>query len=322
MVERYPPIEPYASAMLDVGGGQHLYWEASGNPDGVAALHLHGGPGAGSSAGSRRLFDPDAYRIVQFDQRGCGRSRPLASDLAATGDLGQNTTAHLVADIEALREHLGIDSWVVVGGSWGVTLALVYAQAHPQRVRALVLGAVTAGTRAEIEWITRDVGRIFPREWQAFLAPVPADQRGGDLASAYARLLADQAEAVREAAARAWCTWEDVHVSLTPGWAPSPRYAESGFRMVFARLVTHYWSHGCFLADGHVLTGMHHLAAIPGVLVHGRLDVSGPAHTAWALHQAWPGSELVLLDDAGHGGTTMTTAMVAALDGLRQPAAG
>ena len=307
--------------MLAVDDGHELYWESSGNPDSTPALHLHGGPGSGSSPGSRRCFDPHAYRIVQLDQRGCGRSRPLASDLAATGDLAENTTAHLVADVEALREHLGITSWVVVGASWGVTLALVYAQTHPARVRTLVLGAVTAGTRAEIEWITRDVGRIFPREWEDFVAAVPPDQRDGDLASAYARLLADDDEHVREGAARAWCAWEDVHVSLTPGWAPSPRYADAGFRMVFARLVTHYWSHACFLADGQVLAGMPRLSAIPRVLVHRRLDVSSPADTAWALHRAWPGAELVLLDDAGHGGATMSARVTAALDEMRTRAA-
>jgi proline iminopeptidase len=198
----------------------------------------------------------------------------------------------LVTDIEALRAHLGIDRWVVVGVSWGVTLGLVYAQAHPERVRAMVLGAVTSGSRRETEWITRDVGRIFPRQWEAFAAQVAAAERGGDLAAAYARLLADPDPAVREGAARVWCAWEDTHVSLMPGWAPSPWFTDPTFRSVFARLVTHYWSHGCFLTDGQVLAGMPRLVGIPGVLIHGRYDVSGPADVAWRLHPGVAGQRV------------------------------
>ncbi|MGH4000234.1 MAG: alpha/beta fold hydrolase, partial [Pseudonocardiaceae bacterium] len=201
-----------------------------------------------------------------------------------------------------------------VGVSWGVTLALVYAQAHPDRVTAMVLGAVTAGTRRETDWITRDMGRVFPREWDAFTAAVPVAQRGGDLSAAYARLLADPDPSVRESAARAWCTWEDTHVSLGPGWTPNPRYEDPAFRMVFARLVTHYWSHGCFLADGHVLAGMERLAGIPATMIHGRYDVSGPLNTPWALHRAWPSSRLVVLDDAGHGGGSFTSELITALN--------
>lgn len=315
MAERYPEVEPYASGTLEVGDGHTLYWETVGNPAGIPAVYLHGGPGGGSTPGARRYFDPHAYRAVLFDQRGCGRSRPLAGDLDA--DLSTNTTIHLVRDIERLREHLGIDRWVVVGISWGVTLALVYAQAHPDRVAAMVLGAVTAGTRRETDWITRDMGRIFPREWDAFVAAVPPAERGGDLSAAYARLLADPNPNVREGAARAWCAWEDTHVSLVPGWTPSPRYADPAFQMVFARLVTHYWSHGCFLADGQVLAGMKRLAGIPATMVHGRYDVSGPLDIPWALHQAWRGSRLVVLDDAGHGGGSFARELSTALDSFR-----
>lgn len=319
MATRYPEIEPYTSGMLDVGDGHHIYWEEVGNPAGTPALSIHGGPGSGSSTRARRNFDPDAYRAVLFDQRGCGRSRPLVSEPPPEpgADLRTNTTDHLVADIEALREHLGIGRWVVTGASWGVTLALVYAQRHPERVRAMVLGAVTAGTRREIEWITRDMGRIFPVEWKRFAAQVPEAERGGDLCAAYARLLADPDPAVRERAAREWCRWEDTHVSLMPGWAPDPRYEEPEFRLIFARLVTHYWGHGCFLADGEILAGMGRLADIPGVLIHGRWDLSSPPDTAWALHRAWPGSQLQLLEDAGHGGVGFPEAMVAALDRFR-----
>lgn len=315
MTDRYSPAEPYETGMLPVTDGNVLYWECAGNPDGLPAVYLHGGPGGGTSPGARRSFDPAAYRAVLFDQRGCGRSLPLA-DCPET-DLEVNTTEHLVRDIEALREHLGIDRWVVLGVSWGVTLALVYGQAHPERVIAMVLGAVTSGTRRETDWITRDMGRVFPREWEAFAAGVPEAERGGDLAAAYARLLASPDPAVRGEAARAWCAWEDTHVSLTPGWKPSQLYQDPAFRSVFARLVTHYWSHGCFLADGQVLAGMPHLTGIPATLIHGRYDVSGPADTAWLLHKAWPGSDLVLLDDAGHGGGTMAAQLTAALDGYR-----
>lgn len=312
MTNRYPAIEPFAAGMLKVGDGHTIYWEEVGNPAGTPALYLHGGPGSGCSANARRYFDPQAYRAVLFDQRGCGRSRPLVSTPDA--DLTINTTNHLIADIEALRVQRGIERWVVVGVSWGVSLGLVYAQRYPERVGAMVLGAVTAGTRREISWITRDMGRIFPQEWEQFAALVPAAEREGDLAAAYARLLANPDPAVRERAALAWCQWEDTHVSLMPGWEPDPRYADPDFRLIFARLVTHYWGHACFLADGEIMAGMHRLANIPAVLIHGRWDVSGPLDTAWALHRAWPESELQILDEAGHGGMGFPEAMTAALD--------
>ncbi len=315
MTERYPPLQPHDSGLLEVSDGNTLYWETSGNPDGLPAVYLHGGPGGGSSAGARRYFDPQAYRIVLFDQRGCGRSRPLADHPDV--DLTTNTTTALVADIEALRKHLGIGRWVVYGVSWGVTLGLVYAQAYPERVLAMVLGAVTSGSRRETDWITRDIGRVFPREWQAFADAVPTAERDGDLCAAYARLLADPDPAIRTAAARAWCGWEDTHVSLMPGWTPSLRYADPAFQSVFARLVTHYWSHGCFLIDGQVAAGMPLLADIPAVLIRGRYDVSGPADVAWRLHRLWPGSRLELLDDAGHGGGSFSQRITAALDGFR-----
>ena len=181
----------------------------------------------------------------------------------------------------------------------------------------MVLGAVTSGSRRETAWIVRDVGRVFPREWERFAAVAPEAERGGDLSAAYARLLADPDPLVRKRAALEWCRWEDVHVSLMPGWEPSPRYEDPQFRLGFARLVTHYWSHGCFLAEAEVLAGVHRLAGIPGVLIHGRRDVSGPLDTAWALHRAWPDSQLVVLDDAGHGGAGFPEAMTAALDGFR-----
>lgn len=311
----YPAVEPYEQGVLDVGDGQRVYWETVGAASGAPAVFLHGGPGSGATAGSRRYFDPDAFRAVLFDQRGCGRSRPLACEPGV--DLSTNTTDRLAADIELLREHLGIDRWLVVGVSWGSTLGLVYAQRHPKRVRGLVLGPVTAGTRRETAWITREMGRLFPEQWAQFVAPVPRAERDGDLAGAYARLLASPDSAVREDAARRWCAWEDTHVSLTPGWRRRERYDNPTYRMVFATLVTHYWSHGCFLAEGEIFEGMERLAEIPGVLVHGRYDISGPLETAWRLHQAWPASQLVVVEDAGHGGGSFGDELVSAIDRFR-----
>ncbi|MQA02836.1 MAG: prolyl aminopeptidase [Streptosporangiales bacterium] len=310
-------VEPYESGMLAVGDGHSVYWETVGDPAGTPAVYLHGGPGSGSKPFARRYFDPHRYRAVLFDQRGCGRSTPLASGPDA--DLTTNTTSHLVADIERLREHLGIDRWVVVGISWGVTLALVYAQAHPERVLGMALGAVTAGTRGEIDWITREMGRVFPREWQEFAAAVPAAERD-NLAAAYARLLADPDPRVHERAARQWCTWEDTYVALMPGWTPNARYDDPEFRSVFARLVTHYWGNHCFLAENQVFDDMHRLADISAVLVHGRHDVSSPLDTAWRLHQAWPTSRLVVVGDAGHGGGGFSGALLAAVDSFVAPA--
>ena len=309
---RYPPIDPYESGTLDVGEGHTLYWEQCGNPGGKPAVVLHGGPGSGCSPGMRRQFDPARYRIVLFDQRNAGRSTPWAG--RAQVDLSSNTTAHLLADIERLREHLGIERWLVWGGSWGVTLALAYAQAHPQRVSELALAAITSADRWLLRWITRDIGRVFPREWERFRDHVPADERDGDLAAAYSRLLHSPDAGVRARAARSWCQWEDTHVSLAPDAAPSLSVADPGFQLAFARLVTHYWSNGCFLDDGQLLRDAHRLAGIPGVMVHGRYDVSGPLDVAWQLAKAWPAGELVVLDDAGHGGGALTAAMVDYLD--------
>lgn len=312
MVERYPTVEPYESGFLEVSDGQMLYWESVGNPAGTAVVYLHGGPGSGCTPGVRGFFDPAVFRAVLFDQRGYGRSRPLADDPGT--DLAVNTTAHLVADIERLREHLGIERWVVAGVSWGVTLGLVYAQAHPDRVIGMALGAITSGSGREVEWITRGMGRVFPREWERFVEPVPAAERGGNLAAAYARLLAHPDSAVRERAALRWCEWEDTHVSLVPGWAPSPRFRDPVFRMVFARLVTHYWGNDHFLAQNQLREGMGVLAGIPAVLVHGRYDVSGPLVTAWELSRVWEGSRLVVVEDAGHGGGSFTGEFIAAIN--------
>jgi proline iminopeptidase len=310
---RFPPIEPYDSGTLDVGDGHHVYWECCGNPNGKPALYLHGGPGSGCSPGQRRFFDPDRYRAVLFDQRGSGRSRPLASEPDA--DLRANTTAHLIADIEALRVLLGVDSWTILGMSWGTTLAQAYAHVHPDRVNALVLALVTTTSRREVEWITRDVGRIFPREWERFVAAIPEPLRHLPPVEAYATLLFDADPAVRAHAAREWCLWEDAHVSLAPDHQPNPRYEDPEFRLRFARLVTHYWSHAAFLGEEQLLRDAATLNGIPGVLIHGRYDVSGPLETAWRLSKTWTTTELHVLGDAGHGGgETFIPTVIGAMD--------
>ena len=300
MSGQFPPIEPYTSGMLDVGDGHQIYWECCGNPVGKPALFLHGGPGSGCSSGQRRFFDPDLYRAVLFDQRGCGRSRPLASEPSV--DLAANTTTHLIADIELLRLTLGVDRWTILGLSWGTTLGLAYAQAHLQRVNAMVLGFVTTTSRSEVRWITEDVGRIFPEEWDRFARAVPNHLRHLPLVDAYAILLGDHDPTIRDYAARSWCTWEDAHVSLTPGMMPSPHFDDPEFRLGFARLVTHYWRHAAFLEEDQLIRDASRLNGIPGVLIHGRYDVSGPLVTAWKLHNQWATSRLHVLDDAGHGG--------------------
>jgi proline iminopeptidase len=305
----YPEIDPFATGLLDVGDGQQIHWEQCGEPRGKPAVVLHGGPGSGCAPWWRGLFDPRAYRVVLFDQRGCGRSRPPASDPATS--LGANTTHHLVADIERLREHVGIERWLVMGASWGSALALTYAQRHPERVTQMVLFSVTAGTRRELDWIVRDAGRFFPGEWRRLRDGVAPGERD-DLAAAYSRRLEDPDPAVRERAARDWCAWEDAHVRTRPGQPPDPRYEDPVFRYGFARLVTHYWRHDCWLDDGELLRGAGRLAGIPAVLVHGRLDVSSPLDVAWELAQAWPGSELHLVDDEGHGLGPVTARLVVA----------
>lgn len=315
MVVRFPPIEPFESGFLEVGEGHRVYWESCGNPDGKPALFLHGGPGSGCSPGSRRIFDPAIYRIVLFDQRGCGRSRPLAESEGI--DPSTNTTAHLIRDIEMLRRTLAIEAWTVFGGSWGTTLALAYAQSHPQRVAAMVLALVTTTSRREVEWITGGVKRFFPAEWERFAAAVPARLRHLPLVDAYAELLFDGDPAVRDLAAREWCAWEDAHVSLTPGHRPNERFADRDFRLRFARLVTHYWRHAAFLEDEQLIRDAPLLDGIPGVLINGRYDVSGPLETAYRLSRRWATSRLEVLEDAGHGGgDSFTAAVTGALNQL------
>jgi proline iminopeptidase len=307
-------IDPYKSGRLAVGEGHEVYWEACGNPTGKPALVLHGGPGSGCAPAWRRFFDPSVYRVILFDQRGCGRSTPHASDPSV--DLASNTTGHLIADIELLRRHLEIEKWLLFGGSWGSTLGLAYAERHPHRVSEAVLFSVVTTTRREVQWVTRDVGRLFPEAWARFRDAVSAGERDGNLVEAYSRRLDDPDPSVREAAARAWCEWEQAHVALHADDREDPRYDEERFRSCFARLVTHYWRHAAFLEDGELLRNAGRLGGIPAVLVHGRLDVSSPLDVPWRLCQAWTGSELVVIDDAGHSAAApgMTRALLTAIE--------
>jgi proline iminopeptidase len=296
----YPPIEPYESGLLDVGDGNRVYWETSGSPDGKPALVVHGGPGSGGHRSSRRYFDPDRYRIVLFDQRGCGESLPHASDPAA--DMSVNTTHHLIADMERLREHLGVESWLLYGGSWGSTLILAYAERFPERVSEIVLLGVTTGRHEEYDWLYRGVGRFFPEAWARFHDAVPEDERG-DLLGAYARLLESPDPAVREKAARDWLTWEDAVVSLEEGGAGTYSERERDDALAFVRICAHYAAHDAWLEDGEILANAHRLAGVPGVLLHGRHDLGSPLENAWSLAQLWPAAELVVVDDSGHTGS-------------------
>jgi proline iminopeptidase len=306
----YPEIEPYDSGTLDAGDGNQIYWECCGKRNGKPAVVLHGGPGGGCAPFLRRFFNPEKYRIILFDQRGCGRSTPLASDPVA--DLTTNTTHHLIADIEKLRRHLEVESWLVFGGSWGSTLGLAYSELYPERVTEIILFATGTTRRHEVRWLTRDVGRLFPEQWARFSAGVPPEERDGDLSEAYSRLLHDEDAAVRHKAAQDWCDWENAHVSLRSS-PPSPRWDDPNFRLGFARLVTHYWRNAAWLEDGALLRDVSKLTAIPAILIHGRYDVSSPLDVPWQLSKAWPGSELVIVDDAGHS-LGLTEAMLAATD--------
>ncbi len=299
--ELYPPIAPHTTGMLDVGDGQRVYWEVSGAPDGKPAVVLHGGPGSGSSPVSRRHFDPAVYRIVQFDQRGSGRSTPHVSDRNI--DLSANTTWHLVADMEALREHLGIDRWLVFGGSWGATLALAYAQTHPSRVSELVLRGVFTARKAELDWLYNGgAGHLFPEPWQRYVDVVPPPARG-DLLAAYRDLVGSPDADVAERAAVAWSAWEGAIVSITPQPAFHASYSAPPFAVAFARIALHYFANGAWLEEGQLLRDAHRLAGIPGHIVQGRYDLVCPPITAFELHRAWPDSTLTMVDGAGHAVT-------------------
>ncbi|MGQ4385956.1 prolyl aminopeptidase [Streptomyces sp. SAS_270] len=312
----YPEIEPYDHGMLDVGDGNRVYWETCGNPRGRPAVVLHGGPGSGCAPGFRRYFDPAAYRIVLLDQRGAGRSTPPAS--AYETDMSVSTTAHLIADLELLRRHLVIDRWLVWGVSFGSALGLRYAQTHPDAVTELVLTGVATGSNPEVALLTRGLGKIFPAAFERFVGELPVGERSGNLAAAYNRLLESPDAEVRARAARAWTDWETATIPAPPGSVE--RFDDPSFRLGFARTVTHYWGNDHFLGEGNdegvVLRDAPVLKDVPGTLVQGSLDFGNLLGTVWRLHQAWPGSELTVIDEVGHnmGAPDMVDALVAATD--------
>ena len=294
----YPEIEPYDSGMLDVGDGQHLYWEASGNPKGKPVVFLHGGPGGEVSPRHRRAFDPEKYRIILFDQRGAGKSRPHASDPGY--NLAVNTTWHLVADIERLREHIGVEQWQVFGGSWGSTLALAYAQTHPTRVTELVLRGIFTLRKSELDWFYEGpAGQIFPDVWEQFEAQIPVAERGSFI-QAYHRRLNDPDPAVHEPAAVAWSTWESSAITLLPHPEIVETFTDPHFALAFARIENHYFVNKGWMEDGQLLANAHLLRNIPTVIVQGRYDICTPPVTAWDLHRALPEAEFILVPDAGH----------------------
>ena len=299
----YPAIEPYRSGRLAVGDGHELYYELCGNPDGIPVAFLHGGPGSGASPQHRRLFDPARYNILLFDQRGCGRSTPL-------GSLDHNTTWHLVADLEALRETIGAERWLLFGGSWGATLALAYAETHPARVTGLILRGVFTGRRAELDWFYESgASRLFPDRWENLMGPIPADEQD-DIIGAYRKRLSDPDRTVRAVAAQAWTGWESATVALRTGnGAPGlgPRSGGNGTSgqasdatIAFARLENHFFYHELWLEEGQLIRDADKLAQIPGLIIQGRYDVVTPAITSWQLAEAWPKAEYRLVEGAGH----------------------
>jgi proline iminopeptidase len=306
----YPPIEPYRTSRLKVSDVHELYYEESGNPEGKPVVFLHGGPGGGSDPKVRRFFHPGRYRIVMFDQRGSGKSTPYAS-------LKANTTWDLVSDIEKLREHLGIPRWQIFGGSWGSTLALAYAEKHPERVTELVLRGIFLLRKAEIDWFYQQGASIlFPDAWEPYLAHIPEAERG-DLVAAYHRRLTSDDPAVRLAAAKIWSGWEGATSKLLPDASFAGHYEEDEFALAFARIEAHYFvNRGFFDIDGQLLRDAGKIRHIPGVIVQGRYDVVCPIFSAWALHRAWPEADFVISPDAGHSAwePPNTRALVAATD--------
>jgi proline iminopeptidase len=290
----FPPIEPYRTGRLRVSDVHELYFEESGNPGGRPVVFLHGGPGFGTEPNHRRFFDPAVYRIVLFDQRGCGQSSPHAS-------LVDNTTWHLVSDIEALRAHLGVEKWHVFGGSWGSTLALAYAETHPERVSALILRGIFLIRPQEIAWFyQRGTDAIFPDAWEKYVEPIPREERG-DLVSAFYRRLTSEDRDERLRAAKAWSIWEGSTSCLFPNAALVEKTAGDDFAVAFARIECHYFMHGAWLEPPRdLLANVDKIRHIPGVIVQGRYDVVCPMESAWALHRAWPEAEFHITPDAGH----------------------
>ncbi len=289
----YPPIEPYETGTLDVGGGHVIYYERSGTPGAKPAVFLHGGPGGGISAKHRRLFDPQAYDVLLFDQRGCGRSTPHAG-------LKANTTWHLVADIERLRELAGVEKWLVFGGSWGSALGLAYAETHPDRISELVLRGIFTVREAELSWYYQfGASEVHPEKWEEFLAPIPPEEHG-DLRAAYRQRLTGENEDERLAAAQAWTLWEGRTLTLLPDPDTTSGFEDPHFALAFARIENHYFVHHGWLEPDQLIRDAGRLRGIPGTIVHGRYDMACPTRTAWDLHKAWPEADFHLIEGAGH----------------------
>ncbi len=302
------PIEPYETGFLEADG-HRIYWEKCGNPAGAPAVFLHGGPGGGCSVEHRRLFDPARYHALLFDQRGCGRSTPHAS-------LEDNTTWHLVEDIERLRVLMGAEKWLVFGGSWGSTLALAYAERHPSRVSALVLRGIFTLRRSELLWFYQEgASWLFPDAWEGYLAPIPEDERG-DLMAAYRRRLVDPDPAVQLRAALAWSVWEHSTITLLHNADYAAQASDDAYALAFARIENHYFVNEGFFAEGQLIAEAHRLRDIPAVIVQGRYDVCTPARTAWDLHRAWPEADFHMIPDAGHAWSEpgIRRVLLAALD--------
>jgi proline iminopeptidase len=309
----YPEIEPYSSGLLNVSDLHTIYYEECGNPKGKPVLIVHGGPGGGCNPTMRRTHDPEAYRIILVDQRGCGRSTPHA-------ELEGNTTWDLVADFEKLREKLGIERWQLCGGSWGSTLSLAYAETHPERVSEIILRGIFMLRRWELEWFYQQgTDALFPDAWEAYLAPIPETERG-DLMAAYYKRLTGNNEAEKLACARAWSTWEGTTLSLLPDAERQARFGDDHFAIAFARIECHYFMNkGFFERDDQLLANAGRLKGIPGIMVHGRYDVVTPLKNAWDLKKAWPEAELEIIADAGHTATEpgVVDALVRASDKFR-----
>ena len=289
----YPEIEAYETGFLDTGDGHQVYYERSGTKGAKPAVFLHGGPGGGFSAKHRRLFDPKLYDVMLFDQRGCGKSTPNAS-------LDNNTTWHLVSDIEKLREKMGVHKWLVFGGSWGSTLALAYAEKHPEHVSELVVRGIYTLTKGELDWYYQfGVSEMFPDKWERFLAPIPADERH-DMMGAYRKRLVGSDHQKQVEAARAWSLWEGETITLLPEPETSDKFGEDDFAIAFARIENHYFVHAGWMDEGQLLRDAHKLQDIPGTIVHGRYDMPCPARYAWGLHKAWPKADFRLIEGAGH----------------------